>query len=112
MRGWLPRRTLGKALRLAGGGQDRAPPATRGIEAFGVGGKKFDGHVDEPLVEEADDDTGLAGHRGMHGMPGEKVAEQRVLAIRGSAADLVTRIEVAQDDRDSLRFKIGFDPVP
>ena len=74
-------------------------------------GEKFDRDMDETLVEEADDEASLAGHRGVDGMAGEEVAEQRVFAVRGAAADLVTRVEVAQDDGNTLGFKIRLDPL-
>ena len=103
--------TLCEPLRLPGGGEDRTPPAAGGIEAFGVRGEEFDGDVDEPLVQEADDEAGLAGHRGVDGVAREEVAEQRVLAVRGAAADLVARVEVAHDDGDALGFEIRLDPL-
>ena len=67
--------------------------------------------MDETLVEEADDEAGLAGHRGVDGMAREEVAEQLVFAVRGPAADLVARVEVAHDDGDTLGFKIRLDPL-
>ena len=103
--------TLCEPFRLSGHGEDRTPPTAGEIEAFGVRGEKFDRDVDETLVEEADDEAGLAGHRGVDGMAREEVAEQHVFAVRGAAADLVTRVEVAQDDGDTLDFKIRLDSL-
>ena len=79
--------TLCESLRLAGRGEDGAPPAAGGVKAFGVRGEEFDGHVDETLVEESDDEAGLAGHRGVDGVAREEIAEQRVFAVRRAAAD-------------------------
>src|SRR4030095_11096613 len=100
---------LFKSLRLASRGEDRAPPTTRGVEAFGVRGEEFDGHVDETLVQEADDDAGLASHRGVHCIAREEVAEQRIFAVRRTAADLVTRVEVTHHDRDALSLEERLD---
>ena len=100
---------LCEPLRLAGRGEDGAPPTARGVEAFGVRGEQFDGDVDEPLVQKADDDAGLAGHRGVDGVAREEIAEQRVLAVRRAAADLVARVEVTHHDRDAFGFEERLD---
>jgi hypothetical protein len=44
-------------------------------------------------------------------MAREEVAEQHVFAVGGAAADLVTRVEVAHDDGDTLDSKIRLDPL-
>ena len=62
-------------------------------------------------MQETDDDTGLAGHGGMGSVAGEKVAEQGIFTVRGAAADLVARVEVAQDNRNALRFEISLDAL-
>ena len=74
-------------------------------------GKEFDGNVNKPFVEEADDQAGLAGHGGMHGISGEQVADNGVFTVRRRTADLVARVEIAQDNRDALRFEISLDPL-
>ena len=76
-----------------------------------MGGEKFDGDMDETLVEEADDEAGLAGHRGVDGVAGEKIAEDVVLAVRGPAADLIARVEITHDDGDALGFEIRLDSL-
>ena len=80
------------------------------IKALGVSGKQLDGNMDEAVVEEADDETGLAGHRRVNGMPREDVAEDVILAVCGPAADLIARVEVAQDYGNTLGFEIRLDP--
>lgn len=62
-----------EALRLAGRGEDRAPPAAGGVEALRVRGQEFDGDVDETIVEEADHEAGFASHCGMGGMARDNV---------------------------------------
>ena len=54
-----------------------------------MSGKQLDGNMDEAIVEQADDEAGLAGHRGVDGVAREEVAEDVVLAVCGPAADLV-----------------------
>ena len=90
--------SLFKALRLPCGGQDGAPPTAGRIKALGVSGKQLDGNMDEAVVEEADDETGLAGHRGVYGITREQVAEDVVLAVCGPAAGLVARIKIAHSN--------------
>jgi hypothetical protein len=68
-----------------------APP-----EEFGRRGEKLNKDM-----EETDGEAGLPDHRGVDSVVGEEIAEQRVFAVRGSAADLVTRVEVAQENRDT-----------
>ena len=96
---------------MPGHGEDRTPPTASGIKTFGVRGEKFDRDMDETLVEEADDEAGLAGHRGVDSVAGEKIAEECVFAVRGPAADLITRVEITHHDGDALGFKIRLDSL-
>ena len=73
-----------------------------GVESLRVRGEQLDRDVDETLVQKADDHAGLAGHRGVDGVAREEIAEQRVLAVRGAAADLIAGVEVTHHDRDAL----------
>ena len=66
--------------------------------------------MDEAIVEEADDEARLPGHRRMNGMARKEVAEEVVLAIRRSAADLIARIEVAHSDGNPLGLEKRLDP--
>src|SRR5436190_13043870 len=74
-----------------------------------MGRKQLDRDVNEPFVQEADDQTSLTSHCCMDGIACEKVAEDRVLAICGAAADLIAGIDVAHHYGYSLRFEICFD---
>src|SRR3954453_12364612 len=97
--------------RLAGGGEGRTPPAAGRIEPLRLRGEQFDRNVNEALVEEANDEAGLARHRRMDGIASEEIAEQRIFAIRGTAPDLVARVEVTHHDRDSFLLEKRSDPV-
>jgi hypothetical protein len=66
---------LREPLRLPSRGEDRTPPAARGVESFGVRGEEFYGDVDETLVQKADDDASLARHCGVDGVAREEIAE-------------------------------------
>src|SRR4029077_5834608 len=68
-----------------------APP-----EEFGRRGEKLNKDM-----EETDGEAGLPDHRGVDSVVGEEIAEQRVFAVRGSAPDVGTRVEVAQENRDT-----------
>ena len=70
-----------------------------------------DRHVHELAVEETDHQAGAAGHGGMHGVAAHPVAEQRVLGVGGTAADLIARIEVAHDHLDPAGFEVRVDGV-
>ena len=61
-------------------------------------------------MEEADDETRFASHRGVDGVACEEVAEDVVLAVCRPAADLVARIKIAHGDGNTLGFEIGLDP--
>ena len=74
-----------------------------------MGGEEFDGDVDETLVQKADHDASLAGHCGVDGVAREQIAEQCILAVRRTAADLVARVEVTHDDRDAFGFEERLD---
>jgi hypothetical protein len=54
--------------------------------------------VNEPVVQEADNDAGLAGHRRVDSVAREEIAEDRVFAIRRHTANLVAWVEVAKND--------------
>ena len=69
------RNELCEPLRLPRRGEDRTPPTARGVESLGVRSEKFNGDVDETLVQKADDDASLAGHCGVDGVAGEEIAE-------------------------------------
>ena len=45
----------------------------------------------------------------MIGVPGIKITQQGIFAVRRAAADLVARIEVAQDDRHAFAFEVAID---
>ena len=94
--------SLGKPLWLARGGEHGTPPAARGVEAFGPSCEHFDRHVNETLVQKTDDNARLAGHGRMDGVAREEIAEERVLGVRRTAANLVARVEIAQCNRDAL----------
>ncbi len=98
---------LAKLLGLAGGREDRTPPTAGGIETLRVRGEKFDGNMNETVVKQADHESGLACHRGVHGVTCEEVAKHRVLAVGRAASDLITRIEVAKDNGKAFGFEIG-----
>src|SRR4029453_11495783 len=102
---------LFKLLRLPCGGQDGAPPRAGRIEALGVSSKQLDRNMDEPIVEEADDEAGLAGHRSVDGVAREEVAEDVVLTVCGPAADLVARIKIAHDNGNTLGFEVRLDSL-
>ena len=69
-------------------------------------GEEFDRDVDKLLVVESNDDASLARHRSVDGVPREEVAKNRVLAIRCTATDFITRIEITQRDRNTFGFEI------
>ena len=69
-------------------------------------GEEFDRDVDELLVVESNDDASLARHRSVDGVPREEVAKNRVLAIRCTATDFITRMEITQRDRNAFGFEI------
>src|SRR4029453_18794025 len=97
---------------LSGSSEHGAPPAAGRVEAFGVSGEQLDRHMNEVLVQETDDDASLAGHRGMHGVSREKVAEQCIFAVRRTTANLVAWIEITNHNGDSFELEKGFDLVP
>lgn len=87
---------------LARRGKHRTPPGTVQVEALRLADQQLDRHVDEDIVQEADDQTGLAGHGGVHGVAGEEIAENGVLGVGRDASNQVARVEIAQRDRDPL----------
>ena len=73
-------------------------------------GQQLDRNVDELFVHEADDESGLAGHRRMNRMTRKEVAQNRVLRIGRAAADEIARIELPHHNGDLFRLEVGFDP--
>ncbi len=91
---------------LAGGGQHRAPAGAIQIQALLLADQQFDRYMNKEVMQQADHQTGLAGHRGVDGVAGEEIAENRVLGVRRDAADQVAGIEIAQRRRNALRLKV------
>lgn len=58
----------------------------------------MNGNMDESIVEQADDEAGLAGHGGVNGVACETVAENGVLGVGHQAADDVAGVDVADVD--------------
>src|SRR6202035_1245089 len=106
---WANCAELCEPFRLSSSGEDRTPPTARRVKSFSMGGEEFDGDVDETLVQKADHDASLAGHGGVDGVAREQIAEQCILAVGRTAADLVARVEVTHDDRHAFGFEERLD---
>src|SRR6516225_7120682 len=78
---------LFEPMRLTSRRKNGAPGWAFGIQPFPLGGQQTDGHVDEPAVQQSNNQTGSAGHGGMDGMARELVAEDGVLGVGRAAPD-------------------------
>ena len=71
----------------------------------------LDGDMDKRIVQKSDNQTGFAGHGGVHSVARIEITEDRISSISGAAPNQVARVEIPHDYRNALLFKVGLDSL-